>query len=576
LRYNEGIVNQKVVKILRELAILYSLKGVPYKPRAFERAADAIAALGLDVRDIYEDGGLKSLEDIPGVGEGIGERIEEFITTGHIREYARMKKALPIDIVGITAIEGIGPKTLVLLYRSLKIRTLAQLEAAARKGKLAGIRGIGQKGQDRIARAIRYMKESGTRKLPGVIWSQLREIVDAIASWPHVKRVELVGSLRRMQESIGDLDMLAISDDAADTLNRFVTLRQVQSVYKHGDHSALVRLSMAMDADLWVMPAESYGAALIAWTGDKAHNIHLRTLAKRKGLSLDDFGLFKGTRMVAGATEAEVYRKLGMDFIPPELRSDSGEIEAAIKHALPDLVGYEDLKGDLQVTTDWTDGEHSILTMARAAEAAGLEYIAIADHTKSLTITHGLDARRLAKQWAEIDRVQKAVPRVKILKGTECDILRDGRLDLDDATLAQLDVVGVSVHSFMDLTESAQTARIIRAIENPHADILFHPTGRLIGRRSPYPVDIAAVIAAARRTGTVLEVDSDPNRLDLKDEHVRLAVAAGVKLSIDTDAHSVEHFSFLRWGIGTARRGWAEKHDVINTCPWKQMVKLLK
>lgn len=569
-------MNPKVVKILRELAILYSLKGVKYKPRAFERAADAIATLGLDVRDIYEDGGLKALEDIPGVGEGIGERIEEFITTGHIREYVRMKKSLPIDIAGITAIEGIGPKTLAVLYRALKIRTRAQLESAARAGKLVRVRGIGQKGQERILRAARYLKESGERKLPGVVWSQIREIVDAVASWPHVKRVELVGSLRRMQESIGDLDMLAISDDAADTLNRFVTLRQVQSVYKHGHHSALVRLSMAMDADLWVLPEESYGAALIAWTGNKAHNIHLRTLAKRKHLMLDDFGLFKGTHMVAGATEADVYKKLGMDFIPPEIRDDSGEIEAALKHTLPSLIGYEDLKGDLQVTTDWTDGEHSILKMARAAEAAGLEYIAIADHTKSLAITHGLDARRLARQWAEIDRVQKAVPNVKILKGTECDILRDGRLDLDDATLAKLDVVGVSVHSHMDLPESAQTARIVRAMENPYADILFHPTGRLIGRRSPYPVDIRAVIAAARRTGTVLEIDADPNRLDLKDEHVRLAVAAGVKLSVDTDAHSMDHFSFLRWGIGTARRGWATKRDVINTRPWKRMLAMLK
>ena len=289
-----------------------------------------------------------------------------------------------------------------------------QLERAAHKGALAGIRGIGAKGQAKILRALRYFKESGDRKLPAAIWPEIREIADAIASWPHVKRVELVGSLRRMQESVGDLDFLAISDDASDTLGRFVSLRQVQSVYKHGEHSALVRLAAGIDADLWVLPAESYGAALIAWTGNKAHNIHLRTLAKRKGFSLDDYGLFKGTHMVAGKSEEEVYRKLGMEFIPPEIRDDSGEIESALKHSLPALIGYEDLKGDLQVQTDWTDGESSILTMARAAQAAGLEYIAITDHTKSLTITHGLDERRIRKQWAEIDRVQKAVPHVKI------------------------------------------------------------------------------------------------------------------------------------------------------------------
>ena len=569
-------MNQRIANILRELAVLYDLKGIRFKPRAFERAADAVSAMGLDVRDVYEDGGLGALEDIPGVGEGIAERIEEYITTGHIKEYDRMKKVLPIDIAGITAIEGIGPKTVALLYRKLKIRTKAQLEQAARKGKLAGIRGIGAKGQERILRAMRYLKESGDRKLPGVIWPQIRDVADAIAAWPHVRRVELVGSLRRMQESIGDLDMIAISEDTADTLNRFASMPQVRSVYAHGHTNVLVRLAIGMDADLWVYAPESYGAALIAWTGDKAHNIHLRTLAKRKHLILDDFGLFRGTHLVAGKTEEDVYRKLGLEFIPPELRNDSGEIEAAARHALPTLVGYEDVKGDLQVTTDWTDGEHSILRMARAAQAAGLDYIAIADHTKSLTITHGLDAHRLARQWAEIDRVQRAVPNVKVLKGTECDIRKDGTLDLDDATLAKLDVVGISVHSFMELPEHAQTARIIRAMENPHADILFHPTGRLIGRRSPYPVDITAIIAAAKRTGTVLEVDSDPNRLDLKDEHVRLAVAAGVKLSIDTDAHSVDHFGYLRWGIGTARRGWARATDVINTRPWKQMLKLLK
>jgi DNA polymerase (family 10) len=568
--------NIEIADILRELAVLYAIKGVPFKPRAFERAADAITAMGQEARDVYEDGGLPALEKIPGVGPGIAERIEEYLTHHRIAEHARLKKAFPVDIVGLTAIEGIGPKTLALLYKKLKIRDRAQLEKAAKTGKLAAVRGIGPKGQERIIRAMRYLEQTGDRKLPGLIWPRLRAFADRVEAWPHVKRVELVGSLRRMQESIGDLDMLAISDDAVDTLRRFAEMPEVESVYKHGEHNVLVRLKSAMDADLWVLPEESYGAALIAWTGNKAHNIHLRTLAKKKGLMLDDYGLFKGTKMMAGRTEEEVYEKLGMQFIPPELRSDSGEIEAALKHELPALVGYNDIKGDLQVQTDWTDGAHSILQMAKAALAAGHEYIAITDHTQSLTLTHGLDEKRVRKQWAEIDRVQQLVPKLKILKGTECDILKDGSLDWSDAMLAQFDVVGISVHSHMNLSEQAQTERMTRAMEHPHAHIVFHPTGRKLNHRAPYPLDIAEVIKAAKRTGTVLEANAYPDRLDLKDEHIRMAMTAGVKISIDTDAHDMEHFQFLRWGIGTARRGWAETKDVINTRSWQQMLKLLK
>jgi len=569
-------MNEKIATILRELAVLYDLKGVPFKPRAFERAADAIEAAGQDVGDVYRSDGIEGLERIPGIGEGIAERIEEYVTTKHIAEYDRMKKVLPVDIAGITAVEGIGPKTLKLLYRKLGIRTLTQLEQAARRGDLAKLRGIGEREQANIIRALEYKKESGKRKLPGLLWPYLSSLVDRLESIHGVKQLELVGSLRRMQETIGDVDLLAIAEDPDRVLNAFVDLQQVKSVYKHGTNNALVRLKNGMDADLWVLPPESYGAALIAWTGDKAHNIHLRTIAKKKGFMLDDYGLFKGKNMVAGKTEEDVYKKLGMDYIPPEIRSDSGEIEAALKHMLPALVGYADLKGDLQVQTDWTDGEHSILRMAQAAEAIGLEYIAITDHTQALAMTGGLDETTIRKQWAEIDRVQTNVPKVKILKGTECDIHKDGTLDLDDRTLAQLDVVGVSVHSHFDLPEHEQTQRLIAAMENPHADIVCHPTGRKINARAPIRLDMPQVIAAAKRTKTVLEVDADPNRLDLKDAHVRLAVDAGVRISIDSDAHSTDQYSFLRWGIGQARRGWAEKNDVVNTRTWREMLKLLK
>jgi DNA polymerase (family 10) len=569
-------MNQKLATILYELSVLYELKGIPFKPRALERASSVIATLSEDVRDIYKRDGLEGLERIPGVGAGIAERIVEYVKTRHIHEYDVLKKKLPVDIEGIMAIEGIGPKTLKLLYTKLGITTRAKLEKFARAGRLAGVRGIGQKGQDKILRAIGYLAKSQDRFSPGLVWTQIRDVADRIEAWPHVKQLELVGSLRRMQETIGDLDFLAISDDSEDTLRRFVSLPQVASVFTHGEHNALVRLKMGIDADLWVVPEESYGAALIAWTGDKAHNIHLRTIAKKKGYMLDDFGLFKKTTAVAGTTEASVYEKLGMAFIPPEIRTDSGEIEAAQKKALPVLVGYTDIKGDLQVQTDWSDGQDSILTMAKAARSAGLEYFAVTDHTKSLTVANGLDVQRLRKQWAEIDRVQKTLSGIKILKGTECDIKKDGSLDLPDEILAELDVVGISVHSHFELPEPEQTKRIVRAMENPFTDIMFHPTGRIINRRPGYAVDMRALLDAAKRTHTVMEVNAHPGRLDLNDQHVRAAVAMGVRLSIDTDAHAVNELGYMRWGIGQARRGWAQKRDIINTRSWRDMLKLLK
>jgi len=569
-------MNAKLATILHELSVLYELRGVAFKPRAFEHASESVSALSEDVRDIFARDGIEGLEHIPGVGPGIAERIAEYVKTRHIREYDRMKTKLPVDITGLLEIEGIGPKTLLLLYRSLKIKTRAQLERAARTGKLAGVRGIGHKGEEHILRAIGYLKQSQGRYSPGLIWGSIRGIVDAVESWPHVRQVELCGSLRRMQETIGDLDLLVVSDDGEDTLRRFAAMRQVSTVYSHGRHRVLARLSMGIDADMTIIPAESFGSALIAWTGSKAHNIHLRTLAKRRGLLLDDYGLFRGSVRIAGRTERDVYRALGLQYIEPELRTDSGEIEAAKKKSLPSLIGYGAIRGDVQVQTDWTDGADSIETMAKAAAALGHRYIAITDHTKSLTVASGLDAKRIRKQWAEIDRVQKRLPGIRILKGTECDILKDGSLDLPDAVLSGLDVVGISVHSHFNMSEHDQTVRIIRAMEHPNAHILFHPTGRLIGRREPYAVDILKVIAAAKRTKTVLEINAHPARLDLKDEHVRLAAAEGVRFAINTDAHSADELAYLRWGIGTARRGGVQARQVVNTLDWREMLARLK
>jgi len=332
-----------------------------------------------------------------------------------------------------------------------------------------------------------------------------------------------------------------------------------------------------MDADVRVLPPESFGAALQYFTGDKYHNIALREIAIKKGYKLNEYGLFKGKKLAAGRTEEEIYEKLGMDWMEPELRTNRGEIEASIAGKLPELIGYDDLKGDLQIQTDWTDGENSIKEMAEAAKRQGLEYIAITDHTKSLAMTGGLDEKKILKQIGEIDKVQKQTGGgVKILKGSEVNINRDGTLDIDNETLAKLDVVGAAVHSNFGMSEADMTKRIIRAMENPNVDVLFHPTGRVIKKREPYRVNMDKIIKAAKETGTILEIDAYPDRLDLKDEHVRKAVDGGVKLSVDSDAHSASHLKFLEFGIAQARRGWAGKNDVINTRPWREMLELLK
>jgi DNA polymerase (family 10) len=554
------------------------LKGVRYKPRAFERAAFVIGDLQEGVDDIYRRDGRDGLDAIPGVGEGIADRIEEYLKTGDIKEYRALKKKLPVDIAGLTEVEGVGPQRMKLLYEELGIKNRDQLERAAQRGVLKNVKGLGARFDRSVLKAVEYLKQDKDRgrELLGAVEPFAHEIAERIASWPGVRHAIPGGSVRRMQETIGDLDFVATAEDSEDTLRRFVIMDEVHSVYTHGSHNALVRLESGRDADLWVLPEESWGAALIGWTGDKAHNIHLRIIAKKKGYMLDDEGLFKGERFVVGRTEEEVYEKLGMQWIPPELRTDQGEIEAARKGTLPKLIGYDELQGDLQVQTDWTDGKYSIAEMAKAAQEAGLVYIAITDHTKSLTITHGLDEHRLKQQMAEIDKVQKQFPKVKLLKGSECDILKDGTLDLSDEALSQLDIVGVSVHSHFGLSRKAQTERVIRAMENPHADILFHPTGRKINKRKPIDLDIEAVLNAAKRTRTVLEIDADPARLDLRDEYIHKAVQAGVRMSIDSDAHHSKDFTWLRYGIGQARRGWAEKKDIINAHSLSKMRGMLK
>lgn len=574
------MTNEEIANILREIGIYLDMDNVPFKPRAYEKASEGVLGLDKDVREIYKTGGLAALEKIPAVGTSIAEKIEELLNAGKIKYYEQLKKKIPVNLSELRGVEGLGPKTIKILYQKLKIRNLSDLEKAARTGKIKKLEGFGEKSEENILKGIEFLKKSGGRFVLGFVVPQIREIEARLKRLPQVQEINVAGSVRRRKETIGDVDILIISDNPQPVMDFFVSMPEVARVFAHGETKSAVKLKNGLDVDLRVLLKESYGAGLNYFTGSKDHNVELRRIAIDKGFKLNEYGLFKGKKQVAGHTEEDLYKALGLRYIEPELREMAGELEAAKKNKLPNLIGYKDLRGDLQVQTNWTDGNNSIEEMARAAIAADLEYVAITDHTKRLAMTRGLDEKRIQKQWAEIDKVNKKLKaegaKFKILKGTECDILKDGSMDLSDEILAKCDVVGGSVHSLFNLSRKDQTERIKRAMSNPHVDIIFHPTGRVINKRDAYQVDMDELIAHARKTGTIMEVDAYPDRADLKDEYIKKCVEAGVKMTIDSDAHSTHHLQYLEYGIAQARRGWSEKEDIINAWPLEKMLKSLK
>ncbi|MEY4731780.1 MAG: hypothetical protein RL681_726 [Candidatus Parcubacteria bacterium] len=575
-----AISNQELAGILSEIATYLDMQNVAFKPRAYEKAAELVAGMDEELHGMYEKGGIRALRELPGIGIAIAEKLEELFRTGKLQYYEHLKKAVPVKLSELKSIQGLGPKSIAKLYAKLGVRNLRDLERAAKSGKLARLEGFGAKSEENILQSIAFVKRGGGRLPIFTVFPEVRRIEDLLRKHPAVSRLAIAGSLRRMKETIGDVDMLVVSAKPDAVIDRFTALPGVARVYAHGDTKSSVLFRSGLQADLRVVPAESYGAALNYFTGSKDHNVALRQLAITKGLKLNEYGLWRlvrgKERIVAGKTEEDIYAALGLRYIEPELREATGEIEASRTGKLPKLVGYDDLRGDLQTQSEWTDGKDSIEAMAKAAAARGLEYIAITDHTHSLVITNGLDEKRIRKQWGEIDRVNKMMKgKMVVLKGTECDILSNGQLDLPDDVLAKLDVVGVSVHSHVKLSRKEQTERIIRAVENPHVDILFHPTGRIVGKRPPYELDMEAVMKATKRTGTILEVNAT-ERLDLKDEYVRMAITAGVRLAINSDAHTAAGVGECEFGIAQARRGWAQKSDVINAWPLEKMRKLLK
>jgi len=572
--------NKEIAEIFYEIAEYLEMEGVQFKPYAYQKAGLTLETLKNDVEDLYKVGGLKALKGIPGVGESMAHKIEEFLTTGQIQYYEEFKQKMPLALDEIVGVEGVGPKKAKVLYEKLGVKTLEELEAAAQAHKIAALFRFGEKTEQNILQAIQFLKSSKGRFLLGEILPIANQVLMQLQGLPAVERVNTAGSVRRMKETIGDVDFLVISTDPARIMDFFVSLPGVVKVWGKGTTKSSVRLKEGFDMDIRVISPESYGAALQYFTGSKDHNIALRKIAIDKGYKLSEYGLFQGDRLIAAETEEEVYGKLGMPWIPPELRENRGEIEAAITGRLPEVISYSDIKGDLHVHCRWDGGANSIDEIVEAALALGYEYVGIADHTKFLKIEHGLDEDKLRARNREIDAINARLARegknFRVLKGCEANIMADGTIDITDEALAELDFVIAGVHSHFRQPRDEMTRRLLKAMRNPHVDIISHPTGRILKRREEYEVTVDDLLKAAKETGTILEINSYPERLDLGDVNIFAAKQAGIKMVINTDTHNVDQLHLMSFGISQARRGWAEKQDIINAWPVGKLLGMLK
>jgi DNA polymerase (family 10) len=583
--------NIEIVKILREISYLIQITedepNTTFKVRAYEKAADMIESLSKSVVEIYNENGVKGLRNLPSIGSAISSKIEELIMSNKIAYYEDLRKKMPIKVSDFINMKGIGPKTVKILYDKLKVKNLSELKIAASEGKISKLKGFSKIKEEKILKTIQLSKIDNSRHLLGDIFPLIKKIEGRLRNHGSVIHCTVVGSFRRMKETIGDIDIVISTDEPEKVINFFVQMSEVEEIKGQGKTKAFVELMNGIDADLLVVPEESFGSACQYFTGNKEHNIALRNIAISMGLHLNEWGLFdKRRKKICGANEREIYESLHLQYITPELRENLGEIQFFAKnlnHPILELIDYGDLKGDIHTHTDNTDGTMSIKDMAiHARKKFGLDYIAITDDTKSLRLTNGLNENQLLNQIDKIQEINEQInedltgTKFRILSSVEVDILKDGSLDMPNNILDKLDVVGASIHSNFSLPKEIQTDRLIKAAKNPSVDMIFHPTGRLINKREGYSIDIEKLVDTAYETGTVLEINSNYNRLDLRDEHIRLAVKNGVKLSINSDAHHPVHFAYLLFGIGQARRGWAKKIDVINTSKVDDFLKQLK
>ncbi len=569
-----SVRNAEIAEFFDRMAALLEIQGAnPFRVRAYRNAARTVGDLPRSVGDMLEE--EEDLSKLPGIGKDLASKIAEIVDTGHLTALEELEKEVPGGLVDLTRLPGLGPKRVKILYEELGIRDLTGLERAGRKGRIRVLEGFGAKTEQRILEALsRHAREERRTKLADV-----EEIASAYVGYlraiPGVKEVIVAGSYRRRKETVGDLDILVTCKKGSPVMKGFVEYDEVDAVISRGTTRSTVTLRSGLQVDLRVVAQVSYGAALYYFTGSKAHNIAVRTIAVRKKLKINEYGVFKGERRVAGRTEKEVFKAVGLRYIEPELRESRGEIEAAKKNRLPRLVSLSEIRGDLHAHTNATDGHHSLREMAEGAKKLGYAYLAITDHSKSLAIAHGIDEKRLRKQLGAIDRLNAQLEGIQVLKGIEVDILGDGSLDLRDSVLKQLDVTVGAIHSHFGLSRTKQTERIIRAMDNPYFNILAHPTGRLINQRDAYEIDMERVMEAALERGCYLELNGHPDRLDLNDLHCRMAKDMGLKLAISTDAHTTSNLEHMRFGVDQGRRGWLEAEDVLNTRPWHELEKLL-
>ena len=568
--------NFEVARQFELMADVLELKGQnPFRIRAYRRAAQSLESLSEDLEAVARE---DRLEDIPGVGADLAGKIQEYLRVGKIKEIAAASKGIPHGVVELMNIPGVGPRTARLLYEREHVTDIRQLEKLASKGGLRGLPGIQAKTEQNILKGIRLVRGSQERMPLGHALPLGRELVRALERLSAAKQVSLAGSIRRMKETVGDIDILVTSSKPAAVMQAFVTLPQVAEVLERGTTKASIRHREGIQVDLRVVDPECFGAALVYFTGSKQHNIHVRDIGVKKGFKISEYGVFRAStgRRLASATEAEVYAAVGLPWIPPELREDAGEIEAALQRKLPRLVELDEIRGDLHCHTNATDGHHTIEALVTAAERRGYKYVAVTDHSPSTRVTGGLTAEELAAHVKKIRAVQARHPRITVLAGSECDILPDGSLDYPDRVLAGLDLVIGSVHTGFRQSRAEMTRRICRALAHPHMHVLGHPTGRLIGEREPYAVDIDEVLRTARRHDKAVEINCQPDRLDLDDVHARRAHELDVLLAVSTDTHMLDHLGLMELGVATARRGWTETRRVVNTWPAAKLLGWLR
>ncbi|MFC1510957.1 DNA polymerase/3'-5' exonuclease PolX [Candidatus Margulisiibacteriota bacterium] len=568
--------NQEFAQFFLEIAEFLELKDDnPFRIRAYRKAAQNIESSSKSLTAIYNASGLHGLEKIPGIGEGIAAKIEEIIKTGKLKFYQKLLKEFPKGFIEIIETPGLGPKTAMRLLKKLKIDSLKKLEAAAKAGELRNLPGLGAKKEENIMRGIELKKKSHGRYLLDDATSHAELIVEKLKKLKEVKNILPCGSLRRGKETIGDIDILVISSKAKPIMDAFCKLPFVKNVLAHGDTKSSVVLENGMQADVRVVESKSFGAAAHYFTGCKGHNIHLRQLAQKKGLKVSEYGIFKGVKQIGGETEEEMFAEFGLQFIPPELREMQGEFEAAAKGEIPRLIERKNIRGDLHVHTKASDGLSTIEEMANKAKDWGYEYIAITDHTQSTRVAGGLTEKEMLAHLKKIRAADKKIKGIKILAGAEVDILPDGSLDYSDSLLKQLDIVIAAVHSRFKMPKAEMTQRITEAFENIYVNIFAHPSGRLINERAPYEIDMEKVLQAAKKHNVAIELNAHPYRLDLTDIYCKRAKELGVKIAISTDAHSTDQLELMKYGVITARRGWLEAKNVINTLPLAKLNKLL-